>query len=175
MPHAERNIVDESVLVLNQTYEPLHICDVKRAIVLILENKATLVNSRNGRFLKTVDQIFPLPSIIRIQRYVRIKHWDAFLSRTNIFKRDNYTCQYCGAHNVPLTIDHVVPKVLGGEDTWTNLVTACLPCNNCKGNKTPHEAGLKLVNKPRKPHRVHTLQRFVDSPIDDWRPYLFLD
>jgi len=89
-----------------------------------------------------------------------------------VYKRQ---CQYCGAKGIPLTIDHVIPKALGGKDIWTNLVTACHSCNNRKGNRTPEEAGMALNRKPKKPHRLHTLQKFAESPIDEWRPYLFLD
>jgi len=169
------NIIKRNVLVLNQTYEPLHICDVKRAIVLILEEKATLVKSFNHQMLRTVREQFAIPSVIRIHKYVKVGHWEAVLNKANIFRRDNFTCQYCGAQDVPLTIDHIIPKVRGGRDTWTNLVTACIDCNNKKGNHTLAEAGMVLHTKPIKPHKIHTLQRFAESPINEWRPYLFLE
>ncbi|HDM75681.1 MAG TPA: HNH endonuclease [Deltaproteobacteria bacterium] len=169
------SLLNRAVLVLNQSYEPLHICDVKRAIILIVTQKASLVKTVNHQVIRTVSQEFPVPSVIRIQRYVNIKYWEPVLSKENIFRRDRYTCQYCGATGVELTIDHVIPKVLGGEDSWTNLVTACVKCNNKKGNKTPEQAGMKLLNKPRKVHRIHTLQKFLDSPIEEWRPFLFMD
>jgi 5-methylcytosine-specific restriction endonuclease McrA len=117
------NIIKRNVLVLNQTYEPLHICDVKRAIVLILEDKATLVKSFDHQVLNTVQTHFAIPSVIRINKY-SVDHWKPF-KQSQYFPADNFTCQYCGAQNVPLTIDHIVPKVHGGKDTWTNLVTAC--------------------------------------------------
>lgn len=167
--------LERNVLILNQTYEPLHICDVKKAITLILKQKAILIKSFDNQFIYTVSSKFPVPSIIRIQQHVRIQSWAAILTKSNILKRDQHTCQYCGSKNVPLTIDHVIPKVLGGKETWTNLVTACIKCNNKKGDRTPEQAGMKLINRPKKPHRIHTLQRFVDSPIDEWKPYLFLD
>jgi 5-methylcytosine-specific restriction endonuclease McrA len=169
------NIIKRNVLVLNQTYEPLHICDVKRAIVLILEDKATLVKSFDHQVLNTVQTHFAIPSVIRINKYVRVDHWEAVLNKANIFRRDNFTCQYCGAQNVPLTIDHIVPKVHGGKDTWTNLVTACIACNNKKGNRALAETGMVLRTKPIKPHKIHTLQRFAESPVNEWRPYLFLE
>jgi len=167
-------ITHRGVLVLNQTYEPLHICDVKRAIVLILDDKASMVKTSDHQRLHTVDREFPVPSIIRIHSYIRVHRWEATLNKTNIFKRDSHSCQYCGIRGVPMTIDHVIPKVLGGPDSWTNLVTACLACNNRKGDRSPEEAHMKLLSKPRKPHRLNTLQKFVESPIDEWRPYLFL-
>ncbi len=169
------NMINRNVLVLNQTYEPLHICNVKRAIILILAQKATMVKTVDHQVLRTVDTTYPIPTIIRIQKYVCVQRWEAVLKKDNIFKRDNCTCQYCGAKGVPLTIDHVIPKALGGKDIWTNLVTACHSCNNRKGNRTPEEAGMALNRKPKKPHRLHTLQKFAESPIDEWRPYLFLD
>ncbi|MCK9483052.1 MAG: HNH endonuclease [Candidatus Marinimicrobia bacterium] len=172
---ARINIIKRNVLVLNQTYEPLHICDVKRAIVLILEEKATLVKSFDHQVLRTVCEHFEIPSVIRIHKYVKVGRWEAVLNKPNIFRRDNFTCQYCGAQNVPLTIDHIVPKVHGGPDSWTNLVTACIACNNKKGNRNLVESGMVLRNKPIKPHKIHTLQRFAESPINEWRPYLFLD
>lgn len=171
----ELNVIKRNVLVLNQTYEPLHICDVKRAIVLILEQKATLVKSVDHLMLKTVRDQFVIPSVIRINKFVRIGHWEAVLNKLNVFRRDNYTCQYCGAQNVPLTIDHIIPKVRGGKDTWNNLVTACIACNNKKGNQELKEAGLTLRTKPNKPHKIHTLQRYAESPVHEWRPYLFLE
>ncbi len=169
------NMINRNVLVLNQTYEPLHICNVKRAIVLILTQKATVVKTVNHKVLRTVKTTYPIPTIIRIQKFISIHRWEAVLNKENIFKRDNHTCQYCGAKGVPLTIDHVIPKALSGKDTWTNLVTACYSCNNRKGNRTLEEAGITLNRKPKKPHRLHTLQRFAESPVDEWRPYLFLD
>ncbi len=169
------NIINRSVLVLNQTYEPLHICDVKRAITLILEQKASLVLTADHLYLHTVSNAYPVPSVIRIHQYIHVPHWEAVLNKANIFRRDNYTCQYCGAQNVPLTIDHVVPKVRGGSDSWTNLVTACVECNNRKGNHLPEEVGLKLRTQPKKPHKIHTMQRYLAAPVEEWRPYLFLD
>ncbi len=172
---SKTNIINRNVLVLNQTYEPLHICDVKRAIVLILEDKASLVKAFDHQMLKTVQQNFEIPSVIRIHKYIKVQHWEAVLNKANIFRRDNFTCQYCGARNVPLTIDHIIPKVHGGQDTWTNLITACITCNNKKGNRNLIESGMVLRTKPIKPHKINTLQRFAESPIDEWRPYLFLE
>jgi len=171
----EKSIIHRSVLVLNQTYEPLHICDVRRAITLLLENKATMVKTTDHQFLRTVSFNYPIPTIIRIQRYVHVRHWEAVLNKVNIFRRDGFICQYCGAKGVPLTVDHIIPKSHGGIDSWTNLVTACIPCNNRKGDRTLEESGMKLRKKPLKPHKLHTLQRFLESPVDEWRPYLFLD
>lgn len=171
----DNSVIHRSVLVLNQTYEPLHICDVKRAIILLIENKATMVKIMDHQYLHTVSKSFPIPSIIRIQKYIHVRHWEAVLNKVNIFRRDNFTCQYCGAKGVPLTVDHIIPKKLGGKDSWINLVTACIPCNNRKGDQSPADSGMILKKKPIKLHKLHTLQRFIESPIEEWRPYLFLD
>jgi len=171
----QKTLVYRNVLVLNQSYEPLLICDVKRAIVLVIQEKASIVKAVDDVMLRTVSDSYPVPSIIRIQRYIRINQWMAILNKNNIFKRDNYTCQYCGARNVPLTIDHVVPRVKGGGDTWNNLVTACHQCNNRKGHKPLKEVGMVLLRRPKKPHRIHTLQRYARSVVNEWRPFLFLD
>lgn len=168
-------VIDRSVLVLNQTYEPLHICDVKRAIVLLIEKKASLVKNVDHLVIRSASSQYPIPTIIRINRYVRVRNWSAVLNKANILRRDNHCCQYCGAHNVPLTIDHVIPKVLGGKDTWENLVTACIPCNNKKGDRPLELSGMKLLAKPKRPHKLHTLQRFMSAPLEEWRPYLYMD
>jgi len=172
---AKTSLLHRSVLVLNQTYEPLHICDVKRAIVLLIEQKASMVKTVDHQVLHTVTDAFPVPTIIRVHKYIKLNNWYAVLSKANIFRRDNHTCQYCGARDVPLTIDHIVPKVLGGKDTWNNLVTACIHCNNKKGDNLLEETSMSLKSEPKRPHKIHTLQRFSGAPLQEWRPYLFLD
>ena len=169
------NLINRSVLVLNQTYEPLHICNVKRAIVLLVEQKASMVKMVEHLVLCSAFSQFPVPTIIRINRYVKVQNWYAVLNKANIFRRDNHTCQYCGAKNVSLTIDHIIPKVLGGRDTWDNLVTACVSCNNRKGDQLLESTDMTLQTKPKRPHKVHTLQRYSSAPLEEWRPYLFLD
>jgi 5-methylcytosine-specific restriction endonuclease McrA len=97
------------------------------------------------------------------------------LSRKNIIRRDNYRCQYCGKKTSTLTIDHVIPKSRGGTDTWDNLVAACVKCNNKKGNRTPSEANMPLLKKPRKPNHIMFLKQFMGTIDDSWRPFLFMD
>jgi 5-methylcytosine-specific restriction endonuclease McrA len=169
------SLINRGVLVLNQTYEPLLICDVKRAVVLLIEQKASMVKTVDHKMLHSVSEAFPVPTVIRIHKYIRLQNWHVVLNKANIFRRDNHTCQYCGARNVPLTIDHIIPKVLGGKDTWYNLVTACIKCNNKKGNRRLEDTGMALQASPKKLHKIHTLQRFTGAPLDEWRPYLFLD
>ena len=97
------------------------------------------------------------------------------ISRKNILVRDNYTCQYCGKQNKSLTVDHVIPKFRGGQDTWENLVAACKECNKTKGERNSEEAGMPLAKKPKRPNRIHYFQRYVKERQIDWRPYLFME
>jgi 5-methylcytosine-specific restriction endonuclease McrA len=97
------------------------------------------------------------------------------LSRKNIIKRDNGRCQYCGSPHKPLTVDHVLPKNRGGEDSWENLVCACVSCNNRKGNRTPDEARMPLFRKPQRPTHIFFMQHFVGVVDERWKPYLFMN
>ena len=142
------------VLVLNATYEPLSTVSVQRAIVLLLKEKAELVESAAER-LHAVCTSLPVPLVIRLVYYVRIPH-PVVLSptRKSVALRDNYTCQYCGAApgRALLTLDHILPRSRGGQTTWDNVVAACRACNMRKGNRTPEEAGLVLRKHPGRPH-----------------------
>src|SRR3989338_8600869 len=125
-------IINLPVLVLNQSYEPLNICRVRRAVVLIYENKAEMLENGSG-YLHTANFDFPVPSVIRLAVMVRRPpRTDRKLTRFEIFKRDRYTCQYCGKETRQLTLDHVIPRYRGGQHTWENVVSACVPCNRRK-------------------------------------------
>lgn len=163
------------VLVLNQSYEPISVCSAKKAFLLIYLAKADLVAERPDRVLRSVSATFPYPSVIRLSSYIRVKFKHIELSRRNILRRDNNQCQYCGKTTPPLTLDHIIPRSRGGMDTWDNLVTACVRCNNRKGNQTPEEAGMKLAKQPRKPHHVIFLKNFMGKVDEAWKPYLFLE
>ncbi len=136
------------VLVLNASYEPLNITSWRRAIVLVLKDKAESVEN-NGKY---IYPDFPLPSVIRLLHYVRVPYKEIPLTRRNLFFRDAHTCQYCRYKGDDLTLDHVVPRSRGGGDTWENLVTACVRCNVKKGNRTPKEAEMPLPKRPSQPH-----------------------
>lgn len=159
--------------MLNQSYEPLTICNVKKAIVLILLGKAELVADNHRKKIHTVSKTFPWPSVIRLNDFVKIPYKKIILTRRNILKRDGHKCAYCGRGDLPLTIDHVIPKSKGGDDTWENLVAACLPCNNKKGDRTPEEAGMKLKIKPYAPNHIMFIKSAVGRVEDTWKPYLF--
>jgi 5-methylcytosine-specific restriction endonuclease McrA len=162
------------VLVLNQSYEPMSVCNVQKAMVLLFLNKADLVASDEVRVIRSVSQHFAYPSVIRLRRYINVPIKRVELSRKNILRRDGNRCQYCGTLKGQLTVDHVTPKSRGGGDTWENLVCACVRCNVKKGNRTPDEAGLSLLKTPRRPSHV-TFIRSIGGEIDEhWKPYLFM-
>ena len=139
------------VLVLNQSYEPLNICRVRRAVVLLYQNKAEMLENGSG-FIHSADFEFPVPSVIRLASMIKRPHrFVRKLTRLEVFKRDHYTCQYCGKETRQLTLDHVIPRYRGGEHTWENVVSACVPCNRRKAGRTPQEAGMRLIHQPSRP------------------------
>ena len=166
-------ILNRRVLVLNQSYEPLMVIGAKRAVILLLNEKVDSLENYREKIHSAYISL-PLPSVIKLKYYARIRRKEIVLSRKNILKRDNHTCQYCGVRSVPMTIDHVISRKKGGEDTWDNLVAACVPCNNRKGNHSPREAQMALVKTPRKPTMILHLQKFVKQFQSSWRPYLFM-
>lgn len=170
------NGLQQPVLVLNASYEPINVCAARRALVLVLKGVAATLES--SLHVAASERLrVPLPSVIRLLEYRRIPHQSRALTRKNILLRDRYTCQYC-LKTLPaseLTMDHVVPRSRGGASTWENLVACCIPCNNRKGNRTPEEAGMKLHRTPR-PFTLHTsrhLMRLLGHADDRWRKYLF--
>lgn len=161
------------VLVLNQDYRALSVCSVERAVVLLFLRKVELVHARDDRMLHSARAQHPWPSIIRLKAYVHVPYKRIMLSRKNVFRRDGHRCQYCRSTD-RLTIDHVLPKSRGGKDTWENLVAACVPCNNRKGNRTPVEAEMPLLRKPFRPSHVMFIRDYIGRLDDQWKPYLYL-
>jgi 5-methylcytosine-specific restriction endonuclease McrA len=144
-------MINLPVLVLNQSYEPLNICRVRRAVVLLQQNKAEMLENGSG-FIHSAEHEFPVPSVIKLESLIRRPHHDQRkLTRLEVFRRDQYTCQYCGKQVKQLTLDHVTPRYRGGEHTWENVVSACVPCNRRKAGRTPQEAGMKLIHSPSRP------------------------
>jgi 5-methylcytosine-specific restriction endonuclease McrA len=166
------------VLVLNQTYEPLHFCNMRRAIIMLIKGKAQEVEY-DGRVIYSPSFSMRVPTVIRLNRYIKKPYLVGVrFSKKNVFKRDNYTCQYCGSCGLELTIDHVIPKSRGGITSWENVVVACQTCNIRKGDRTLKESGLTLLRKPKKPY---FLLHFKNLPQADgsvrasWNKYLFRD
>jgi len=159
------------VLVLNQDFSPLMVCSVERAFILVYLNKSELVRPANGFKLHTISSAYPMPSVIRLHKYVHAPYKGVTLTRQNVFKRDNMECQYCGTRR-DLTLDHVMPSSRGGQQSWLNLVTACKRCNAKKGDCTPEEANMPLKRKPFKPSYALFLRDVTGSRHNEWDDFL---
>lgn len=160
------------VLVLNANFEPINVCDTPRALGLILMGRATLIINGRGE-VKTVSATYPAPSVIRLNRMIRRPRAVVRLTKREVFRRDDYTCQYCGQHTTRPTIDHVVPKHLGGTHSWNNLVTACPSCNHRKGGRTPEQAQMLLRRQPGLPptSAEYIFGRYLTAH-SEWLPYV---
>ena len=143
-------LMENPVLVLNSNFEPINVCGFQRAVGLMLTDKATLILNGRG-WIHTTRNSFPIPSVIRLSRMVHPPRPKVALSRREIFRRDHFTCQYCGKSTPMLTVDHVVPKHLGGSPGWSHLVTACSYCNHKKGGRSLSESGMSLLKQPKEP------------------------
>jgi 5-methylcytosine-specific restriction endonuclease McrA len=166
-------IVNLPVLVLNQSYEPLNVCRVRRAVVLLDRGKAEMLENGTG-FIHSTSHDFPVPSVIRLAYMIKRPRPQRRLTRLEIFHRDQYTCQYCGKQTHQLTLDHVVPRYRGGEHVWENVVSACIPCNRHKAGKTPQEAGMKLIHQPKMPKgdRYFYIPHHYLQTQNLWQKYL---
>jgi 5-methylcytosine-specific restriction endonuclease McrA len=164
--------VSSAVLVLNQNYEPLNVCNEKRAIVLIDRGKAEVLEHGLGQ-IRTPSASYMRPSVIRLVYLIKRPRPKARLTRREIFLRDNFTCQYCGVRGKDLTLDHVTPRHRGGKHTWDNLVSACRSCNHRKGGKTVEEAKMTLRRPPFQP-RISTyymLNQYLQS-YTEWQKFV---
>lgn len=157
-------------LVLNAGYEPLAVVSFKRALVLVLNEKATVLAGANQR-VRSVKAEFEMPSVILLSRYVRIPNSRRIpVSRRGVLRRDSQKCGYCGGS--ANTIDHITPKSKGGKDTWENLVACCLRCNNAKGDRTLQEIGWSLRIKPGMPTGTAWTVRGAERQQPEWTDYL---
>ncbi len=175
MTHGSNGKMSAKVLILNQNYEPMSVINVKKAIVLLYLGKAELIEANDGKRVRSVSMSMPFPSIVRLSVYVKVPFKKIILSRKNILRRDGHRCQYCGRTEVALTIDHLMPVSRGGEDTWENLVCACVDCNNRKGDRTADEARMPLHRRPIRPNHVTFIRHYVGVLDERWKPYLFLN
>ena len=162
------------VLVINASYEPIHICSARRALTLVFKG-AAVVEEVSAFSIRTARLIIPLPSVVRLLKYRRVPRRKHSVSRKGIVFRDGSTCQYCQVKLPPneLTLDHVVPRSRGGASTWENLVASCCPCNNRKGDRTPQEAGMLLSKQPRR-IGIHAKHRLLAGDEKAWERYLFM-
>lgn len=151
-----------SCLALNASFEPLTIVPARRAVRLVLDGKAEVLEEDDARRFRSERHSVPWPTVIRLVRYVHVPHrFRRQVTNTFLFARDDYACQYCGRHRSELrgrqflTRDHILPTSRGGTNTWQNVVTSCSPCNNRKGDRLPAEAGMRLRTDPVEPNYVH--------------------
>lgn len=142
--------MQEPVLVLNANFEPINVCSTRRAVGLLMGGKAAMVANGRG-YIHTVRELIPRPSVIRLELQVHRPRPRVKLTRREVFRRDNYTCQYCGRRDGGLTVDHVLPRHLGGAHIWNNVVAACPNCNHRKGGRKLDEAHMALLHPPKEP------------------------
>ena len=161
------------VLVLNASYEPINVCTVRRAAVLVLKQRAEMLE-HSTTTLRAERMSMPRPVVIRLVTYVRIPR-DAHrrrITRRAVFARDRWTCQYCGHERGTLTVDHVVPRSKGGGSGWENIVTCCAPCNRRKGDRMPRQANMVPTRKPKAPSPsvfIHVAAQTIPAA---WEQYL---
>src|ERR671919_2453760 len=142
---AARRLTRGRVLVLNASYEPLNVCTVRRALVLLLKEKAEMLEHGDG-VLRSETMRLDRPEVIRLISFVRVPR-DVHrrrITRKAVLARDGWTCQYCGSDKHSLTVDHVIPRSRGGDSVWENIVASCAPCNRKKGNRLPRQGRIRL-------------------------------
>ncbi len=170
------DILSLNVLVLNTTFEPINICNLKRAIIMIFKNEASVLEYYETSIHSPSMEI-QAPAVIKLKEYVKVPHKKVILTRKNILIRDKNTCQYCGKVFPPseLTIDHIIPRSKGGQTKWDNVVACCKKCNSKKGQKTPWEAGMTLVRKPSAPNYIYFIHivKHIGHNNEKWQKYLY--
>lgn len=157
-------------LVLNASYEPLCVVSSRRALMLILDEKAELLHTTEGLF-RSAHVAFAEPSVVRLWHYVKVPYQARIsLNRRAVFARDDHRCQYCGASAE--NIDHVIPKSRGGTHSWENVVASCRPCNSRKRDRSPEESGMRLHRVPTAPRQRTWILVASGAVRSDWEPYL---
>jgi len=184
-------VLNSSVLVLNRSFLPIHVTSVRRAFALIYMEIARVVNPEYETFdfeqwrrlrvepggigVGTPSGQIPIPRVILLPGFDRVPKRHIRYSRTNVFNRDKFTCQYCGEqpHRSQLNLDHVIPRTLGGRTSWENVVCSCVDCNRRKGGRTPQQARLRLKRVPSKP-RWTPMMNHINASVryKEWRPFL---
>ena len=162
------------VLCLNAAYQPINVVTARRALVLVCKG-AAVTEELSPFYIRTASIRLPVPNVIRFTRYRHVPRLNRAVSRKGIMLRDASTCQYCG-QKLPsgdLTLDHVTPKSRGGGSTWENLVSCCFACNNKKDNRTPAEAGMRLINGKPRPIMIHSKIRMLQGDNQVWSKYLY--
>jgi 5-methylcytosine-specific restriction endonuclease McrA len=185
------SVLTTKVLVLNRSYFPVHVTSVRRALCLLYQGIAKVVDQQYRTFdfnswsdvssalhddtVSLVDRVIRVPRVILLVAYDRVPKRQVRFSRFNVFARDNNTCQYCGEKfpRSELNLDHVIPRSRGGLSTWENVVCSCFTCNRVKGGQMPEEARMRLIRKPFRPEWTpFMLETFSFKRYHEWRPYL---
>jgi 5-methylcytosine-specific restriction endonuclease McrA len=167
--------MNHEVLVLNSDFEPLNVCHMRRALVMVYLGKADVLHAHDDAPLPTIEGPMVSPSVVKLRHHVRRPLPELKLSRRTVFARDDFMCQYCGTVAKDLTIDHVVPKRHGGKTAWDNVVCSCRKCNMKKGDKYLNQTGMKLMTQPRRPKYIPyiSLTKYLSGRKNDiWRDYL---
>ncbi|MBM4420156.1 MAG: HNH endonuclease [Chloroflexi bacterium] len=169
-------VVDRSVLVLNLDYQPLNVCNVRRAVVLLEKQKAVVIEN-NGHVVTSERRTLASPSVIRLAYHIRRPRPVLKMTRKEVLQRDDHTCQYCGKRAHDLTLDHVVPRHRGGQHVWENVVAACKSCNHRKGGRTVTEARMDLSRTPFRPPSTPRFLygSYVRAGEGSWRKFLGMD
>jgi len=167
------NKLSKKVLLLNSSYEPISVINGKKAIIMLMTKKVDYIE-KTKLLISSEKLKISLPLIVKLKSYIYLNKRKISLTRKNIFKRDNYKCQYCGKNTSSLTIDHVIPKNKGGKDSWENLVSACVKCNLKKADSSLKDINMNLINKPKKPHYLIYMQEHVSNEYESWKPYLYM-
>jgi 5-methylcytosine-specific restriction endonuclease McrA len=190
--------LDRTVLVLNRLWQAVNLCSARRAFCLLYQGYAQVVHKEGDGYatyafwewlerstcyegsdvVRTVSFRVRVPKVILLVFFDKLPSKEVKLTRYNVFQRDNFTCQYCGRRfgKEFLNLDHVIPKERGGQTTWENLVCSCVECNSRKGNRTPKEAGMRLLRRPHKPRWKPLLHTGFPAPVEDaWHRFLDVD
>jgi len=170
-----RVAMNQEVLVLNSDYEPLNVCNARRAIIMVYLGKADVLHLNDEAEATMIDGAFQMPSVVKLRSQIRRPLPELKLSRRTVFARDNYSCQYCSSTAKEMTIDHIVPRRHGGPATWENLVCCCRKCNTKKSDKFLHQVSMKLIRQPRRPRYVPyiSLTKYLSGRKNEiWRNYL---
>jgi 5-methylcytosine-specific restriction endonuclease McrA len=186
------------VLVLNRLWQAVNIVGVKRALSLLMQEHAQVIDTSDGNFnildvgqwidyslanpprcdseaIHTIRLRLRLPHVMLLRQYDKVPTKEVKFNRQNVFERDGYECQYCGGHfhEHDLNLDHIIPRDMGGRTTWENIVTSCIKCNTRKANRLPHQAGMHLKRKPDRPRYRPFVQSVpVDEREDEWTSFL---
>jgi 5-methylcytosine-specific restriction endonuclease McrA len=170
---AARRLTSGRVLVLNASYEPLNVCTTRRALNLLLKEKAEMLVAGEG-MLRSEKISIDRPQVIRLITFVRVPRdiHRRRITRRAVLARDGWTCQYCGSSRPGLTVDHVIPRSRGGESVWENIVASCAPCNRKKGNRLPRELGMHPRRRPRPPGPTIFIRIASPRVPAAWEPYL---